>query len=312
MSDSKKEALFKKLDKRHEDHLAAKERNKEAREEQDESKTTLATLLDWSGCLNETIESEIEKKNIDKAQEILDGLSNDMQKLDTFFTENSPVLTKFDKKKVQDSVLEIRSRYSDLQDVLRPKKKFGFRGDKKKAFQNKQLKESGSKPALDVAKNQEFGFTIKERSNETIEINDNEANGQDVMLSQLSNCTVIVKSNPITLHATHLNGCILKCGPVQTSIYLDQCNDCNLSLACQQLRAHNSMRTKVFLHVTSKGIIEDCKEIQVAPYNFTYDGIEGQFDKLGLDINTNHWNQLDDFNWLASDQPSPNWSILHE
>ena len=43
-----------------------------------------------------------------------------------------------------------------------------------------------------------------------------------------------------------------------------------------------------------------------------YDGLDEQFTKLGLDINTNNWNQLDDFNWLASDQPSPNWSILSE
>ena len=90
--------------------------------------------------------------------------------------------------------------------------------------------------------------------------------GQDVMLSQLSNCTVIIKSNPITLHATHLSNCILMCGPVQTSIYLDNCNNCTLSLACQQLRAHNSRETNIYLHVTSKGIIEDCNDIKVKPY----------------------------------------------
>ena len=130
------------------------------------------------------------------------------------------------------------------------------------------------------------------------------------MLTNLTNCTVIMKSNPITLHMTHLGKCFLWMGPVQTSIYLDHCNDCQFSLACQQLRAHNSLNCRIYLHVTSKGIIEDCNSVQVAPYNFEYEGVEEQFRKIGLDTETNNWNQLDDFNWLASDQPSPNWSIL--
>jgi hypothetical protein len=84
-----------------------------------------------------------------------------------------------------------------------------------------------------------------------------------VILRNLTNCTLIMKSNPITVHATHLENCSFFAGPVQTSIYLEHCNDCQLSLACQQLRAHNSKNTAIYLHVTSKGIIEDCNGIQV-------------------------------------------------
>ena len=43
-----------------------------------------------------------------------------------------------------------------------------------------------------------------------------------------------------------------------------------------------------------------------------YEGLDDQFEKLGLDKKTNHWDQLDDFNWLALDQPSPNWCILRQ
>jgi len=321
MNESKREALFRKLDKRHEDHQAAKEQRSKEALEQDESKETLVKLLDWISDLNSSIELEIENSDKENSQTILETLSVQMKNLDAFFIEKAPVLTPFDTKKVQSAVLDIRAKYGDLQDVLRPKKKFGFKGDKKKGFQKSSEKTAENITAItnvineddNKSKRQEFhGFSIKEQSNEIIEVNDKDVIGQDVMLSQLSNCTVIIKSNPITLHATHLTNCILKCGPVQTSIYLDNCNNCTLSLACQQLRAHNSRETNIYLHVTSKGIIEDCNDIKVAPYNLKYDGLNEQFQKIGLDASTNNWNQLDDFNWLASDQPSPNWSIMSE
>lgn len=312
MNLSKREALFQKLDKRREDHQAAKEQRSKENSEQDESKETLAKLLGWVSDLNSSIEFEMENCDKENAQEILDTVSVQMQNLDIFFTEKAPVLTPFDTKKVQLAVLDIKSKYGDLQDTLRPKKKFGFRGDKKKAFQ-KNTNSNQSHSDVKNTTNIDFhGFCIKNKSNEIIEVDANDVLGQDVMLSQLSNCTITIKSNPVTLHATNLTNCILKCGPVQTSVYFEECNNCTFSLACQQMRAHTSRKTKIYLHVTSKGIIEDCHDIQVAPYNMKYDGLEEQYAKLGLDINTNNWNQLDDFNWLASDQPSPNWSILSE
>ena len=269
MNESKREALFRKLDKRHEDHLAAKEQRSKEASEQDESKETLTKLLGWVSDLNSSIEFEMENSDKENSQQILDTLSVKMQNLDTFFTEKAPVLTPFDTKKVQAAILDIRSKYGDLQDVLRPKKKFGFKGDKKKAFQkNTSQNNSSTTNTLTASteienKQPEDGFSIKGRADEVIEVDDNNVLGQDVMLSQLSNCTIIIKSNPVTLHATHLSNCILQCGPVQTSVYLDHCNNCTLSLACQQLRAHNSSKSKIYLHVTSKGIIEDCSDIQV-------------------------------------------------
>ena len=210
----------------------------------------------------EKLECEIAKNDRENAPSILNGLSEDMQNLDTYFIETSRILTPFDTKKVQQSVLEIRYKYGLLQDALKPKKKFGFKGDKKKAFQSKPKEAEAFKEAIKPS--EEFGFTIKNRANETIDITQEQVTGQDVMLTHLSNCTLIMKANPITLHATYLDNCIFYMGPVQTSVYLDHCNNCTLSLACQQLRAHNSTNTKIYLHVTSKGIIEDCKNIQVS------------------------------------------------
>ena len=44
-----------------------------------------------------------------------------------------------------------------------------------------------------------------------------------------------------------------------------------------QLRLHRTTHSTVCLHVTSKGVIEDCSDMHFAPYNFTYEGIEEHF-----------------------------------
>lgn len=70
--------------------------------------------------------------------------------------------------------------------------------------------------------------------------------------------------------------------------------------------------TDFYLHVTSRAIIEDSKNVRFAPYNWSYENLDSDFEKSGLDTTTNNWNQVDDFNWLANDAASPNWTILPE
>ena len=77
-------------------------------------------------------------------------------------------------------------------------------------------------------------------------------------------------------------------------------------------RTHNTKQTNFYLHVTSRAIIEDCSEVKFAPFALKYDGLDQDFESSSLNRDTNNWNKIDDFNWLASDKPSPNWSILQE
>jgi hypothetical protein len=79
---------------------------------------------------------------------------------------------------------------------------------------------------------------------------------------------------------------------------------CTFVVACQQLRTHETTDSDFYLHVTSKGIVEDCSRTRFAPYSFRYDGSDDDFAESGLSSDVNHWNEIDDFNWLSSDQVS--------
>ncbi len=117
------------------------------------------------------------------------------------------------------------------------------------------------------------------------------------------------------------------CGPVSSSVFVDDCKDCVFVVACQQLRIHTTTHCTFYVHVTSRSIIEDCSLITFAPYSWTYPELNEQFKVRptiiicaynvnqsmqisGLDQSVNNWRIVDDFNWLATSDPSPNWSIL--
>jgi hypothetical protein len=104
----------------------------------------------------------------------------------------------------------------------------------------------------------------------------------------------------------------LLCGPVRTSIFVENCINCDFVVACQQLRTHSTKQSNIYLHVTSKGIVEDCQSVGFAPYNLFYPNLDEDFSISKLDKEVNNWSQIDDFNWLVKDTPSPNWHILPE
>ena len=64
--------------------------------------------------------------------------------------------------------------------------------------------------------------------------------------------------------------------------------------------------------MTSRAIIEDSVDIHMATNNFSYPEHEKDLIEAGLDANFNNWMNIGDFNWLSSDEPSPNWRVMEE
>ena len=90
------------------------------------------------------------------------------------------------------------------------------------------------------------------------------------------------------------------------------CSDSVIATGCQQLRVHHTTNTDFYLHVTSRAIIEDSKNVRFAPYNVQYPLLSEHYAMSGLDLAVNNWYDVDDFNWLAMNTPSPNWRVLEE
>lgn len=247
-----------------------------------------------------------------------ESLKKELNDLHKYVVASSLFLNDFNSRSCLSIVQSLQTRCFDLEEKLAPRKKFGFSRKKTKKVENLNTANTKPKDVVDGINyelchkwdNDLFGFDTRE--NEKLFLNNSQVFQKDVTLRNLKNCVVILEGALGTLHINNVVGCVILCGPVTTSVFIDKCQDSKLALACQQLRMHSSNKCDIYLHVTSTGIIEDSSNIRVAPYNFLYEDIDKHFAVSSLDTKTNNWDKLNDFNWLAADIQSPNWSVLDQ
>jgi hypothetical protein len=97
-------------------------------------------------------------------------------------------------------------------------------------------------------------------------------------------------------------------GPISGAAHITNCHDSEISLACHQLRIHETTNTKFFVHVGSNPIVENVSAAGFAPYNVEFPGIEQLMTAAGL-TSKNLWENVQDFKWHKAER-SPNWYVI--
>ena len=114
-------------------------------------------------------------------------------------------------------------------------------------------------------------------------------------------------------YVKNVKNSVIILGALSGSIHIEACCASVVAVGCHQFRMHESRDTRVYLHVTSHPIIEDCNGISVGPYPSSVFASEAEFTaKLinsHLDPLMNSYAQMEDFNWLKQ-QASPNWHAV--
>ncbi|KAK4887622.1 hypothetical protein RN001_003893 [Aquatica leii] len=243
----------------------------------------------------------------------LDTIFKNILNLQKYGASSKIFLRMYDVEKCHQCIHDLTTRAKDLEEKLMPKKKFGFKNKSKVVAPIN----GHSKDVVDYCSQPTFKFDdnlcgFENRYGETLILPSSEIYKKDVRIRKVENCVIKLYGTPSTLHLNQLKNCLVFCGPVSTSIFAENCTSSKLVIACQQLRLHSSTDIHIYLHVTSRAIIEDCSEVLVAPYNFRYEGLDDDFNNSGLDPEVNHWSTLDDFNWLNVERQSPNWNILSD
>lgn len=242
--------------------------------------------------------------------QVFDDVSKRVTLLQKFVSASTFFLKEYEVRRCQQLLHASILLAKESEALLIPKKKFGFK-NKKLVKKVDVTAEDDVDLKRNVPKNYLLDFCGFDSVDEKkLKLTGEEIFQKDVTLSHLNKCTVLLFGAPNTLHISNLNDSIVLCGPVFTSIFVENCVDCKFVFACQQLRLHQSKQCDIYLHVTSRGIIEYCQGIQIAPYNLSYCNIEFDFERSTLDRKTNNWNSIDDFNWLAADKESPNWKVM--
>lgn len=259
---------------------------------------------DVLACDSSTDKNELTSK--------FDSFSQRLTKLQKFVTESTLFLPAYDLNKAQEALSKLQSFIQEKREQFIPKKKFAFRSKKKEVEKAKEEKKEAIENEPKKLEVELYDCKFADVENDILEKKAEEIYQKDVMLTRLTNCTIKLYGAPSTVHMNKLTNCRILCGPVSSSIFITDCQKCVFVLACQQLRTHTTTDSGFYLHVTSRAIIEDCNTIEFAPYNLSYPTLNEHFTAAGLDRSKNNWNDVDDFNWLASDVKSPNWSIMPE
>ena len=269
------------------------------------------------GVRVEEVEELINKCGGEGVTEQLDNIARQLALVQKYVTDSSIFLPSYDLKKGQGTVDKLQTSFQTTQARVQPKKKFGFKGAKnrsKVADSVKPVEKLLASTSLeDKCKIEDKNsFTLKDKVGEVLTIEGAEVGGRDLNFSNLRDCRVEVRGGPSTLHMTDVKNCNLLFGPVATSVFIEGCEESLIAVSCQQLRTHSARKCSIYLHTTSRAIIEDCSELEFAPYTWNYPGLDQDYQATGLDRTINNWKEVGDFNWLATDRPSPNWSVLPE
>ncbi len=313
----KRLSVTEKLKKREEERQADVNKRKEEKETSSVAHEKVDFFRDNFNIARAKIETHLAQAETcekSKLSDHFDDLILSLQKLEKFVTDSSMFVTSYDMQKAQESMASLMTAIQATREKLIPKKKFAFKSKKKTEIKAKpalhptDVTDGPQKPSVVVTSEKLF----ENVNGKDLEKRGADINRKDISLVNLVDCTIKLYGTPSTLHLSNMVGCTVLSGPVSTSIFIDKCVNCTFVVPCQQLRCHSTVDSHFYLHVTSRAIIEDCKGLCFAPYTWDYDEIEEHYAMSGLDKMRNNWNDVDDFNWLASDVHSPNWCILED
>jgi len=129
-------------------------------------------------------------------------------------------------------------------------------------------------------------------------------------LSNLSRCVVdmsvpTASGRPFaSLTLKNISDCLIICGHVNGAAHLTKVTRSVIVVASRQFRMHESEQVDVYLHCSSRPIIEDCSDISFGP-------LPDYYIKDADRQSQNMFDQVDDFKWLKP-EPNPNWTTLDE
>ncbi|KAH9507315.1 hypothetical protein Btru_056891 [Bulinus truncatus] len=316
-------AVTDKLIKREEERQAQLQKRRQEESEQSfKVQESVKLFLDAFKAERLDLEEQLDKSKSVEASNLIthfDNLSQRVSKLQRYVSESAMFLPPYDLKTAQNILTSLQTKIHEKREELIPKKKFAFKSSNRKT--DKRPAVSCSLKSEETAKDSNSGDDLVLElaackfvgiSNRTLQKNRNEIDKKDIALANLTDCTVLLYGSPSAIHMNKLKNCKVFSGPVPGSIFIRECVNCTFNLSCHQLRIHSTTNSHFYIHVTSKAIVEDCSDVKFAPCTWTYDGQDEDYATSGLSKDRNNWDLVDDFNWLAADAHSPNWSILKE
>jgi len=248
---------------------------------------------------------KIENSKVSEIQTKLESIQNQFQKISKLFSEATIFLPAFEIKQIQQNLANLEKEINLQRSNSIPKQQFSFKSKRNNNSStssnpnNKSTNDEKENSTKNVKNGTEIGLIensnneveIKEKTSETIEINEQRK----------------------MYFINKLIGCKVKLNASEGSVFIQNCKSSSFYISSQQVRIHWSEECDFYLEVKSKPIIENSTKLRFSPLQQTNQN-EKQKETESTDNNknesNNQWDKIEDFNWLKSNQSSPNFSII--
>jgi len=121
-------------------------------------------------------------------------------------------------------------------------------------------------------------------------------NGQEFHIKDVEDSDVAVLCWSSTVQIDRLRNCKVFVGPVESSCFVRNCENCEFIMACRQLRTRDLKNCTFRLLAGTDPVIERSTELTFAPFNGAYHGLRKHCESARLNPNDNHWRLVFDFN----------------
>jgi hypothetical protein len=123
----------------------------------------------------------------------------------------------------------------------------------------------------------------------------NKIEGQQFIVEDCTGSSIFLLDHIAALTVDSCKDVILVTGPIEGSVFIRDCSNCTIVIACQQLRLRDCVNCQILLFSTTGPIVESSRNIGFGCYSLNYFGIEQHFEKAGLSIWQNDWQSVYDF-----------------
>lgn len=255
--------------------------------------------------------------NFDKSndEQLVDKSRQILLETQSYIDNNKSVTPAYILKKVTDSLKKLETRVNQ---PSKSKLQFKF-----KANPSSNNNESSIQPEYKSNVGEKFSTEFKSQPlhgfqniiNENLSLSGKDVESQDISLTNLRGCSVIINGLANTVYVRELKETSVTVCLACRAITITNCTDCHFRLICQQLRIDSTLNCSFRIFTSARSMLESSKALEFEPIKLdnvdklSHEQVQDLLAKAGFNESQNNWKCIDDFDWLAPDCPSKNYKL---
>ena len=240
-------------------------------------------MPDWRQASKELYETSIKISKQAIAIEKVNELMDNLRALELSVHQHKSDIPEYDQKLIFAEIQKANSSLNKLKQSKRQIFKMKVPLPKPETIQSIPFK-----PIQQISK-----VLLKNAKN--TELNTKEHEGESIELQDCLDCAVKIGSQCQNVFLSGLTRCKVEIEHAISSVFIENCNDCEFLVKCHQLRIHESHNCRMKVDVQSQVCLENSDGFEFGWYNSP--------------DQTNQWRMINDFSWLKS-EPSPNFKLV--